>query len=506
MLTLRSLKAFPALVIGATALPAIANLPARAQAAPRFEESPCPFKAEAQVLAQFRCGHVAVPENRALANGRQLKIAVAILASLSPASRPDPIVMLAGGPGLRAIDLAVGSLSRGGLDVLRADRAVILYDQRGTGYSAPAFCPDVQIAVDPLVEARAADPRALRRAALARCGDAMRSMGWDLSQYNSAVSALDLEDLRRALGYQQWNLHGRSYGTRLALHAMRLAPHGIRSAVLDGPLPPNRSSWFNRPADFADALHRLSAACAAQPACNAAYPSVEPTFWQRARELQREPQVVQAMRPDGTPDTLRVTRSLLVGIVYEMQSRALIPIVPMLIHEVRNDTVTQVVSRQLLAQASSTSAMISWGLHYTVNCFEEAPLNTPELQAQLRRAHPTAFELGDVFPQPNMCDGLHAFRAASAHLAPVVSDIPTLIFTGEFDIATHRLNGPFVARALRNSRVVEIPGAGHAESLQHECTRNITRGFVNDPQHAVDTSCLAGIPPLRFITDIRAIR
>ena len=49
----------------------------------------------------------------------------------------------------------------------------------------------------------------------------MRRLGFDLSQYNSAANALDLQDIRRALGYAQWNVHGHSYGTRLALVAMR---------------------------------------------------------------------------------------------------------------------------------------------------------------------------------------------------------------------------------------------------------------------------------------------
>ena len=39
---------------------------------------------------------------------------------------------------------APGFVINGTMDVLRADRDVILYDQRGIGYlSEPAFCPEV---------------------------------------------------------------------------------------------------------------------------------------------------------------------------------------------------------------------------------------------------------------------------------------------------------------------------------------------------------------------------
>jgi pimeloyl-ACP methyl ester carboxylesterase len=129
-----------------------------------------------------------------------------------------------------------------------------------------------------------------------RCGDSMRRAGLDLAQYNSAVSARDLEDLRRALGYEHWNLFGHSYGSRLALVAMRDAPQGIRSVVISGLYPPNVASWFNQPAWDFDVLHRVSAACAAQPACNAAFPEVEDTLWRTVDPLNRVPWTRQLSR------------------------------------------------------------------------------------------------------------------------------------------------------------------------------------------------------------------
>jgi pimeloyl-ACP methyl ester carboxylesterase len=56
----------------------------------------------------------------------------------------------------------------------------------------------------------------------------MLAQGIDFAFYNSTASAQDLDDLRRALGLEQWNLFRASYGTRLALTAMRDTPAGIR--------------------------------------------------------------------------------------------------------------------------------------------------------------------------------------------------------------------------------------------------------------------------------------
>jgi pimeloyl-ACP methyl ester carboxylesterase len=44
--------------------------------------------------------------------------------------------------------------------------------------------------------------------------------------------------ITKALGYQTYNLYGISYGTKLALETMRVAPDGIRSVVIDGVAPP----------------------------------------------------------------------------------------------------------------------------------------------------------------------------------------------------------------------------------------------------------------------------
>jgi hypothetical protein len=111
----------------------------------------------------------------------------------------------------------------------------------------------------------------------------------------------------------------------------------------------------------------------------------------------------------------------------------------------------------------------------------------------------------DVFDGPEGCDVLHPYRARQQDLAAVKSDIPTLIITGEFDLQTHRSNGPLVAKTLKNSQLVEVPGVAHVPSFKHECTRTMMRDFHNEPMKKVDVSCLTSIPPLRFITDVKQL-
>ena len=60
----------------------------------------------------------------------------------------------------------------------------------------------------------------------------------DPRYYTTSVAVRDLDDVRAALGYQQIDLYGVSYGTRVAQHYMRRYPERVRAAVLDGVVPP----------------------------------------------------------------------------------------------------------------------------------------------------------------------------------------------------------------------------------------------------------------------------
>ncbi len=61
----------------------------------------------------------------------------------------------------------------------------------------------------------------------------------DLSLFDSAASAADVADLGRVLGFEEWNLYGISYGTRLALTVLRDHPENVRSVILDSTYPPS---------------------------------------------------------------------------------------------------------------------------------------------------------------------------------------------------------------------------------------------------------------------------
>ena len=155
----------------------------------RSDEGPCAFAADATVLLQVRCGSLTVLENRSRPDGPRLKIAVVVLKSLSPTPKPDAIVWVAGGPGDSVVARAAVYIRSGALNHWRAERDVVLYDQRGAGFSEPRLCPEEA----PNWQARpnqedGAAFRVRRREVAARCSESVRRAGFDSSD-NTARSA-----------------------------------------------------------------------------------------------------------------------------------------------------------------------------------------------------------------------------------------------------------------------------------------------------------------------------
>ena len=108
------------------AIPLLASCSADRSAERTLVLSECRLPKLAQAS---QCGTLEVPENRAQPDGRKLEIFVAVLPANTLSPKPDPLVILAGGPGQAASTL--GPFATLFSDVRRT-RDIVLIDQRGT--------------------------------------------------------------------------------------------------------------------------------------------------------------------------------------------------------------------------------------------------------------------------------------------------------------------------------------------------------------------------------------
>src|ERR1700730_11721359 len=84
-----------------------------------------------------QCGKLDVLEDRSKPQGRKLSIAVTVLPANTLSPRPDPLFMLAGGPGQSSDAIAPLAEQLSGV---RRTRDIVLIDPRGAGRSSPLRC------------------------------------------------------------------------------------------------------------------------------------------------------------------------------------------------------------------------------------------------------------------------------------------------------------------------------------------------------------------------------
>ncbi|HJW82980.1 MAG TPA: alpha/beta hydrolase, partial [Anaerolineae bacterium] len=488
----------------ATPTPVATPSPTAPPDAPRFETAECWFdEPQGQTV---ECGYLVVPEDRAQPGDKTIKLAVARFKSDSSRPEPDPIVYLEGGPGgspLRSFTNVFNIL----FAPLLEKRDVILFDQRGTGYSQPALdCPEYKDwALSVLDEdLTAEESERLGNQELIKCRDRLAQQGVNLAVFNSAENAADLNDLRLALGHDQVNLYGISYGTRLALTAMRDFPQGIRSVVIDSVVPLQSNLYTETPANGARAFDVLFQACQADAACRAAYPNLRDVFFDLVKQLNARPATFSMKLKSGQTVKALLNGDGMMSLMFQsLYATSLIPYLPGLVYQVRdgNYALAGALQSEFLDQLED----ISYGMHYSVQCDEEVPFGTPDEIAAAIRQNPDFAMLASqrVF---DLCQAWGLPTPNPVENKPVSSDIPTLVLSGEFDPITPPAWGRLVAQTLSRSVYVELPNSGHGGSLTGgECARGIVLAFLDDPAGEPDTACIqADLSELVFSIPLKA--
>ncbi|CAA9247948.1 MAG: hypothetical protein AVDCRST_MAG93-1609, partial [uncultured Chloroflexia bacterium] len=444
-------------------------------------------------------------------DGDVVSLATVILRSPNPNKAPDPVVLLQGGPGFSALGLT-SFVADAWAPVLQT-RDVILFDQRGAGFSQPSlFCPP--LSVDTLLGrtpvgafAEQQRPEVIDRqiAAFTACGRAYQEAGVDLTKYNSAENAADIEDLRRALGYNQINLFGASYGTRLALEAMLFRPATIRSVIIDSVVPMQTEFQPEFPRSLDLAFEALFASCGADAACNAAYPSLGAQWDALYARLNSAPIQLPIVNLDTGElvDYLPVNGWDFTNVVNLLLADTLaIPLVPALIGETsagRNDLLTNLVSRFYQPGGAPQPPQLGFAtMAYTATqCYDDAPFMTAtdfiRICDQHRRGQPLSTEMPVNEAFLEVCANLGLGTTTPAYAdQPLHSDLPTFVIAGEIDPRTPPGNAVTAASTLSRSTPVAVyPRGGHGPSFTSPCLNGAVAQFLNDPSTPPDTSCMA---------------
>jgi pimeloyl-ACP methyl ester carboxylesterase len=205
----------------------------------------------------YEIGTLYVPENRSKPASRRIGIGFARIKAPHPTGAP-PIFWLPGGPGLSVLgaftdkDEAAQSRLRSWLTFGAAGDLVVIeqrgYTRRGEMLVETADASPLDRPASVRADARAM--QMLARRAVAHNPDK------DLSGYTIEAFAADVDDLRRALGYDRISLFGGSFGSQWALAVMRFHPEIVARAVLSSVEPLNNG--FDMPSHIFAALQRIA--------------------------------------------------------------------------------------------------------------------------------------------------------------------------------------------------------------------------------------------------------
>jgi pimeloyl-ACP methyl ester carboxylesterase len=438
------------------------------------------------------CGSLRRPLDPGQPQGTQIEVHYAVLPALARNRKPDPVLFFAGGPGQSAIDVA-GPVGRM-LSRLGNRRDIVLIDQRGTGHSASLLCEEDR-PTRPLADA--SDP-ARQMARLQECRARLEKLPHgDLRHYTTWVAMQDADAVRRALGVEQVNIVGGSYGTRAALEYLRQFPGSVRRVVIDGVAPADMVMPAAFSTDNQAALEAALVACEGQAACRSRFPSLRADWQALLASLPREAVVTHPVT--GQPERLTVTRELLLNLVRApLYVPALASALPVAVSEAGRGRFEALVGLSTALGGSGTMKL-SEGMHFSVICAEDAP-------RLAQAADRPGMDFGETFAARyrQICANWPRGAVPPAFYGIPLAPAATLVLSGGADPVTPPRHGERVARALGvKARHVVVAQAGHGV-MAIGCMRDVLFRFIDahsdEEALKVEADCAAAIPrPPAFV-------
>jgi len=181
----------------------------------------------------YKCGYIDVPYDHFQKSQSTINISFVLIDKNN--SKEIPLAILTGGPGGSAITQS--RVNYWLSSPLSDNRNVIIFDQRGIGFSSPLkninkeffsiFRKNLNFSMEKIEVKKL----------LSRYVDDANDSGIDLSLYNTFQSAVDLDLIMQNLNINKYNLYGSSYGTRLGRIIQELFPERLNAVILNSPNP-----------------------------------------------------------------------------------------------------------------------------------------------------------------------------------------------------------------------------------------------------------------------------
>lgn len=492
----------------------VANEPAEAVAEawrsfrPRFVPTECWFaEDDAPAIDGMVCGTVAVPEDRSNPRSRMISLAVMTIPAISQPAPSGALVWLDPGPGAASISAGrVRGASTGRLSSLRGENDLVFFDQRGTGYSGREFCRTVKdsftygVRVEP-------EGEAMFIANMRRCLEAARAEGVPIDAYSSWHVALDARDIRLALGLEQWNVFGFITSTEIAQAMVQVDRDGMRSVVLDGPVPTQRGLRRAASLNMDRALRSLSGLCRQDTQCAGMHGDFHQRVLSILDDYERKPLVIEGLNPEAAVDGRlvfddRIAANFLMFMIYNGQTHSDLPVVLAALE----DRDVGSISNYAQAVFQPPNGRNSQATRYAIKCRNNSGGHdvSPAEIARAQREAPEIFRRLGLFRYADECAEL-PYGPPDPSVRATRSDVPALITDGRLDpIGTFEASQALAA-GFQNGQMVLFPYAGVTPITNDlsGCGGDVLRDFLANPMAPLDTGCVRDSQPPQFLTEYR---
>ena len=464
--------------------------------APGYDTLVCPFRNRIDYEpGQVECGLIRVPENREVVGSRTIELNfIRIRAGGGSAEvRDDPVVYLTGGPGVHAEVYVRRFLDHG----LVQSRDLIILEQRGIGNSGD-FCPFFgQLNRAEQIHPDWDDSQMAALQVAAQCISDARARGVDVSAYHTFENARDVKALRLALGLDDWNVWGISYGSALGQAYMQVDPEGIRAVVLDAIVPLDLQDLMRIAHWHERNLEMLFAACADQRRCGRVYDGLEARYRAAIAALTERPIGLDVTVDERFPTgRVYLFQDIVVGLpfmlLYEESNH---PAIPAII-----DGLTRAVEKrnETLFRAIAVSEMggmgFSAGMSTAVRCLDGYVARQAENAEREFREHSLlarAFGSFRAIVEADLqCRNLGLAPRDPARFELVQSDLPVIIANGAWDSITPVPLAEYILPGFSNGRLAIFPHAGHGPTRSLECGGDFMNAFFDDPAAPLDQDCI----------------
>ncbi len=485
---------------------------------PTFEHAPCPAGITAEEGSTVSCGYLTVLEDRLEPNGKTIRLFVTRAKPLEGDPPPDPMF----GTGPLSAERDLGWAHPGRQVGSRAGRVLFSMDVRGTGYSEPNLsCPEIEQLTDPStgITLGTREMETAFLSAVQACHNRLTAEGIDLASYDLEAMAGDAEDLRTALGIDDWNLISWGTTSPISFEIMRRYPQHIRSVAMDSPMAPQLDQFTQAVVGTEWAFGQVVQACKARPACHEAFPHLHAAWREALRGLDDHPSEILDEDLEIVVDDATAVRQLRNNLAVGGHTSCFLSCgldtFPLAVYDLREHGWANGGPAGRLVEWSGAppfhvgydiqwwpsvfvpEAELSEGVTYSHLCHDEVPFIDQAALVDAAGGRPWYVEAYVESPYSEICERWNVGQAATDPHKPLVTGIPVMMFIGTMDPFSPLPPLKDAATDLSNGSIVKVPVGRNV--LENECMIGIRDAFVDHPMSPLETICVADLERIRFV-------